>query len=246
MICLILDRSGSMGGRENDVVNGVNSFIEEQKKLPDPASIAFVRFDTEDIERFRPMQSLAEVQPLTREDYVPRGGTPLLDAVGRTINQLETDWRIEKPDRCIVVVVTDGEENSSHEFTKEKIKSLIKAREDSKQWAFIYLGANVDAFAEGAALGFNLSNTAGYRNTARGVGSTYSTLSASVGVMRQSGSNVAHNLGGNIGEDGTVTPAKPPKKATNKPTPQGPTSTWHPPTDTPTRPETKTTWTPPT
>src|SRR3990167_6944268 len=95
MICLILDRSGSMHGRENDVIGGVNSFIEEQKKLPDPASIAFVRFDTEAIERFRAMGPLSEVQPLTLADYQPRGGTPLLDAVGTTIAKLDDDWKTE-------------------------------------------------------------------------------------------------------------------------------------------------------
>jgi len=68
---------------KTDVIGGVNSFIDEQKKLPDPASIAFVRFDSEATERFRPMQALAECKPLTNDDYKPRGGTPLLDALVR-------------------------------------------------------------------------------------------------------------------------------------------------------------------
>src|SRR5712671_2965563 len=71
MICLILDRSGSMAGREKDVIGGVNTFLDEQKKLPHPASVAFVRFDTSATERFRPMASLKDVEPLTPTDYVP-------------------------------------------------------------------------------------------------------------------------------------------------------------------------------
>lgn len=224
MICLILDRSGSMGGRENDVINGVNSFLEEQKKLPDPASIAFVRFDSEAIERFRPMQALGEVKPLAREEYQPRGGTPLLDAVGRSIAQLEEDWKAEKPDRAIVVIVTDGEENSSKEYTKAKIQALIKARQDSGLWAFIYLGANVDAFAEAGSMGISTANTAGYTNTAAGNKAMYATFSASVGRMRSTGATLAHNLGGNIDEDGGVN-----AKGVPAPASTAPSATWAPP-----------------
>jgi uncharacterized protein YegL len=202
MICLILDRSGSMAGRENDVIGGVNSFIEDQKKLPDPASVAFVRFDTGHIERFRPMQDLAKVEPLTRDDFQPRGGTPLLDAVGQTITALDNDWKAEKPDRCIVVIVTDGEENASREYTKDKIQALIKARQDSNMWAFMYLGANVDAFAEAGSMGIMTANSAGYTNTAAGVKRAYAATSDAVIKMRATGSTVAHNLGvANLGED---------------------------------------------
>ena len=232
MICLILDRSGSMGGRETDVINGVNSFLEEQKKLPDPASIAFVRFDSEAIERFRPMQSLAEVKPLTREEYQPRGGTPLLDAVGATITKLDDDWKTEKPERAIVVIVTDGAENASKEYTKAKIQALVKARQDSGMWAFIYLGANVDAFAEGGAMGIHAANTAGYQNTAAGTKSLYATASASVKHMRMSGATVAHNLGGNIGEDGSLDMAAPKPQPTVVPTPPPAAAAWVPPTAT--------------
>lgn len=232
MICLILDRSGSMQGRETDVIGGVNAFLEEQKKLPDPASVALVRFDSEAVERFRPMQALSEVKPLTKEDYVPRGGTPLLDAVGATIAKLDDDWKTEKPERAIVVIVTDGQENASKEFTKAKVQALIKARQDSGMWAFIYLGANVDAFAEAGSLGIAGANTAGYTNTSAGNKSLYATASASVGRMRMTGATVAHNLGGNIAEDGSLDAKVSPQTPAVQP-PQGTAaSTWIPPTST--------------
>src|SRR5262245_22685642 len=200
IICLILDRSGSMGGRETDVVNGVNSFIEEQRKLPDPASIAFVRFDSEAVERFRPMVNLKECALLTADDYKPRGGTPLLDAVGTTIARLDEDWKAEKPERAIVVIVTDGQENASREYTKAKIQEMVKARQDSGKWAFVYLGANVDAFHEAGSMGFAAANTAGYRSTAKGTRSMYERVSQSVRCMRTTGATMAHNLGGDIDE----------------------------------------------
>jgi hypothetical protein len=194
-----------MAGRENDVIGGVNSFLDEQKKLPDPASISLVRFDTEATERFRPMQALAECKPLTAADYKPRGGTPLLDAIGTTVTQLDDDWKSEQPERAIVVIVTDGEENASHEYTKTKIQEMVKARQDSGKWAFIYLGANVDAFAEAGTMGIPGANTAGYVNSTRGIMQMYAKASGTVGVMRASGQTVAQDLGGNIGEDGTLT-----------------------------------------
>lgn len=233
MICLVLDRSGSMAGREKDVIGGVNTFIDEQKKLPDPACMAFVRFDTGNIDRFRAMKPLTEVEHLTRGDFEPRGGTPLLDAIGQTINALENDWKAEQAERAIMIIVTDGEENASREFTKEKIKTLIKARQDSGLWAFIYLGANVDAFHEAGSMGISASNTAGYTSTAAGTKAAYAGASAATMHMRSSGSNVSLNLGKNIDEDedSARAPAVAPVQTTWT-APKGPASdsgTWTPP-----------------
>src|SRR5947207_2466286 len=201
---------------------------------------ALVRFDSEATERFRAMQPIAEVKPLTNAEYEPRGWTPLLDAVGMTITQLDQDWKAEKPDRCIVVIVTDGHENASTEYTKAKVKRLIEARQASNLWSFIYLGANVDAFAEAGALGIATANTAGWTGTSAGVGTTYSTVSKSVGTMRATGQTVAHNLGvANLGEDPDATPA---------PTVQGQqTQAWTPPTAKAATPKTApSVWAPPT
>lgn len=205
MIYIVLDRSGSMGGKENDVIGGVNTFIADQKKLPDPASIAFVRFDTQ-IERFRPMQSLSEVKDLTVEEYRPRGMTALVDAVGMTLNEADKDWVTEKPDQAIMVIVTDGQENASKEFNKEKVKAMVQAREKSDKWAFIFLGdaKSIDSFGEASSLGINLANTASYQPTTKGTRSMYAAASASVGTMRATGHKVATNLGGDLDEDGNV------------------------------------------
>jgi uncharacterized protein YegL len=240
MICLVLDRSGSMSGRVQDVVGGVNTFLENQKKMDEPASIAMVRFDTE-YERFLPMGELKTCEPITRKDFQPRGSTALLDAVGKTITTLDEDWAREQPDRCILMIVTDGEENSSHEYTKERIKNMIQARQDSGKWAFIYLGANVDAFHEASSMGISGQNTAGFTNTQAGNAKMYAAASASIGRMRMTGQTVAHNLNRNIGEDddpgvmgvGTPPPApvmpqtkqeewKPPQAGSSQ-------STWTPP-----------------
>ena len=201
MICLILDRSGSMGGREDDVIGGVNSFLAEQKKLPEPAVISFVRFDSEAVERFREPVDLQACQPLSREEFQPRGATPLLDAVGVTIAKLDHDWQAVQPDRAIVVIVTDGQENASREYRKAQLKQLIEARQQTGKWSFLYLGANVDAFAEAGEIGILGANSAGYTSSRRGTSALYRTLSSNVRDMRSSGSTSAPDLGRDIDED---------------------------------------------
>lgn len=196
LLCVIFDRSGSMSGKEKDVVGGVNTFIEQQKKLPDEAVIQLVRFDDQ-YEVFRPAEPLAETKPIAMEDYVPRGSTALLDAIGRTLNSLDDVWKKFNPERAIVTVITDGYENASREFSKSKIKDMITSRESSGKWSFIYIGAAVDAFTEANAMGFSASNTAQYSGTAKGTQAVFAAASLSVRHMRGSGSNNA-NLGGVI------------------------------------------------
>ncbi len=210
-ICLILDRSGSMSGRESDVIGGVNAFIDEQKKLDEPATLTMVRFDSTAIETFRKTKDISEVTHLTTDEYIPRGMTPLMDAIGKTIVEMDGDAKKREADKVICVIVTDGMENASREYNRETIKKMIEERQskekcsecghDNQKWSFIYLGANIDSFGEAHSLGIFHGNTANYKNTSPGVSSMYSTVSDSVLMMRQTGAPVAHNLGKDIGED---------------------------------------------
>lgn len=233
LIWLILDRSGSMSGKEDDVIGGVNKFLEEQKKLPDPAIIGMTRFDNE-YEIFRKAADLQKAEPIGPGDYSPRGSTALLDAVGRTLSTLDDEWKQHQPEKAIVVVITDGYENASVEFTKSKVKDMIESREKSGKWTFLYFGAGVDAFAEGAAMGFAAVNTAGYQGTKVGVRRAYATMSSSVGNLRTGGtSNLGKNLGESEDEDQQQVPAAvPPSVVASGPsTPiwQEPGKTWTPP-----------------
>lgn len=196
LICLILDRSGSMGGKEDDVVGGVNAFIEDQKKIDVPTDICMVRFDDSAIERFRPLQPLNTIIPLGRGEYQPRGGTPLLDAVGGTLEVLQKEFESGGYSQGILVVVTDGAENSSVKFTKAMVKEMVVKAQESGKWAVIYLGADVDAFAEAGQMGIHLANTARVSNANRDtIFAGYKFASASVGSMRATGATITHNLG---------------------------------------------------
>jgi len=130
-ISIVLDRTGSMQSIRQDTIGGFNAFLTEQKAQPNPASLTLVQFDTQDpyevLYKFTP---ISQVQPLTEATYVPRASTPLYDAVGRGINDLKAALQAmpatERPARIVFVLVTDGQENSSREFTGTQVKQMIR------------------------------------------------------------------------------------------------------------------------
>jgi hypothetical protein len=174
IIC-ILDRSGSMGVIKHDAIGSFNTFIEEQKKVPGEAVVTVVLFNHE-YQALYEQKPLAEVPVMTEEIYQPTGTTALLHAVCRTLEAPE------KAERGIVVILTDGQENASPtEYTKERVAKAVKALED-KGWQVLFLAADQDAFAEGAALG--ISHAANYVNTSGGIQKAYAFANANVASYR--------------------------------------------------------------
>ena len=143
-IYCVIDRSGSMDSCRSDTIGGFNVFLTEQ----DPETTININlFDHEYTELYS--GSVKDAQKLTLETFVPRGNTALFDAIGKTIKKVDGT---EGPP--IIVILTDGEENSSREFTQNHIKDLIE--EKTKQgWSFVFLGANQDAIM--AAKNFGMS-----------------------------------------------------------------------------------------
>lgn len=182
-ITMVLDRSGSMESCRSDAEGGVNAFLRNQKQLPGEALLTLVQFDTEYefVHRGAPIQSVPEYQ------LVPRGSTALLDAIGRAVN--ETGARLaampepQRPGLVVFVIVTDGQENSSHEFSKQRIHEMISHQADAYQWQFVFLGANQDAFAEAGGLGIGNAGTAKYSPANTQL--AYAAASANVGRMRK-------------------------------------------------------------
>ena len=152
-LTVVLDRSGSMAECRAEAENGLNHLIAKQKEEPGDAIFTLVQFDTEYafVHKGVPIREV----PLCR--LVPRGMTALLDAVGRSIaeagERLKTMPEGERPGLVVFVIVTDGQENSSHEFTKPQIKKMIEHQQSVYGWKFVFLGANQDAFAEAHSLG---------------------------------------------------------------------------------------------
>ena len=161
-ITLVIDRSGSMQAIRSDSEGGVNAFVAEQAQQPGEALLTLVQFDTE-YEFVHRGVPVPQVPPYRLE---PRGSTALLDAVGGAIldrgARLETMAEEDRPGLVVFVIVTDGEENSSTEFSKDKIKEMITHQQDKYSWHFTFLGANQDAFAEAGGLGIHAGGTANY------------------------------------------------------------------------------------
>jgi len=157
-IVFIADRSGSMFSMKDDAIGGFNSFIDEQKRVEGQADFTLVLFDDQ-YEVAYQSKDIEDVENLNEETFVPRGSTALLDAIGKTIalvtEEINATDEEQKPDQVIFCILTDGEENASREYKKDKIKELIEQKQNDEDWVFLFLAANVDAFAEAGSMGLN-------------------------------------------------------------------------------------------
>lgn len=179
-IIIILDRSGSMASIKSDVEGGFDAFVADQRKnAKKKTALTLVQFDSEAIETVYERKPLADVPNLVLS---PRGMTPLLDAVGSTLaKSRETHSK-----KTLVVVITDGMENASHEYKKDAVKAAIEgARKEG--WEFIYLGANVDAFAEAGQMGIPAAAAAAYTPNTAGVKAMYANASRQAVSYSQTG-----------------------------------------------------------
>lgn len=149
-IACIIDRSGSMGHQMTDAIGGFNKFVENQKKEPGEANLTLVTFDTA-YDVVHDGLNLKEVPELTEKTCFARGATALLDAVGKTINtvgsRLKNMRGQDRPGKVIVVITTDGEENSSREFSTKQIQDMIAHQKDVYNWEFVYMGVSEEDFS---------------------------------------------------------------------------------------------------
>jgi len=178
-INIILDRSGSMDKIKDDTIGGYNQFITDQKSNPD-ANLTLIQFDHE----YMPVYTntpITEVPKLTKETFIPRGRTALFDALGKSIKdagkRLADLPEQDRPNKVLFVIITDGEENDSKEFTSEQILNKIKHQTEVYNWDFVYIGANQDAFANSSNIGIAKGNTLSYVGDSRGTQNVYTKLS---------------------------------------------------------------------
>jgi len=190
-ITVVLDRTGSMESIRDDTIGGFNAFLNKQKTEPGTATMTLVQFDSQDpyeiVHRFKP---IAEVTELTRESYVPRASTPLLDAIGRAINDLEhslTELKADdRPAKVVMVVVTDGQENSSREFRKDQIEKMIKEKTEKNDWQFVFLSADLAAIGDAKAVGFFANAVLLYEKSSKGSADAWASLSNQTSAYRSS------------------------------------------------------------
>ena len=155
-LVFILDRSGSMAGLVSDTIGGFNAMIEKQKKQEGECLVTTVLFDSR-FDTLHDRVRLADVKPMTSEDYTPGGCTALLDAVGDTIKHIAGIHRYirpeDVPENTVFVITTDGMENASRRYGYSQIKELVEHEQQKYGWQFLFLGANIDAFGAAEDIG---------------------------------------------------------------------------------------------
>lgn len=179
-ITVVLDRSGSMDAVAEDTIGGFNRFLADQQQADSPASITLVLFaDGREVVYSR--KPVAEAPRLTRETYQTEWGTALLDAVGESIaetaRQIEALPEQERPTKVVFVILTDGEENSSREYTRDQIFKIIRERQELHGWQFVFLGANQDAIQAGGNLGIGAGNSLTFEHTGAGTQAAFTSAS---------------------------------------------------------------------
>ena len=179
-LVFIIDRSGSMGGLESDTIGGFNSMLKEQQALEGDAVVTTVLFDDQ-YELLHDRIDIRAVAPLTDEDYTVRGSTALLDAIGRTINKIrEVQKRTAedyRADKVMFVIITDGCENSSREYSADRIKNRIERQKEKYGWEFVFFGANMDAVMEAGKLGISADRAQNYHANAVGTVTAWAAMS---------------------------------------------------------------------
>ena len=167
-VIFLLDRSGSMNNSVEDTIGGYNSYLERERN--NKSLITTILFD-DDYEILHYRKNVEEVKKLTKKEYYVRGCTALYDAIGKTITKLDHDIKDEK---VLFIITTDGLENASKEYNKKSIAKLIKKH---KNWEFIYLGANIDSYAEGESIGISRDRISNFKKSKEGIKEVFKSVS---------------------------------------------------------------------
>lgn len=188
-VYLLLDRSGSMEAIRTDVVGGVNAFLAGQRRAGADALVTLVQFDTVDAhEVVADAAPITSVADLTTATFVPRGGTPLLDATGDVVHRAEQRVALRArhglpAEQVLVATVTDGQENSSQRYTRAAVNELVTAR-TAEGWRFAYLSADSSAYADARALGYDTGSISRYAPSPEGSAAAFASLDRAVGAKR--------------------------------------------------------------
>lgn len=189
-LVFILDKSGSMGGLEKDTIGGYNTMLKKQQAVEGECHITTVLFDN-NYELLHDRINIKAVRPITEEEYFVGGSTALLDAIGKTINKIGNaqkhtakGYRAEK---VLFVIITDGEENASREYSSEKVKAQIERQKKKYNWEFIFLGANLDAVQTAGRFGIAPDRAVDFLSDSKGVKLNFEVMSSAISTFREEG-----------------------------------------------------------
>lgn len=187
-LVFILDRSGSMAGFEKDTIGGFNSTIEKQKKQDGKVYVSTVLFDNVS-EVIHDRVDISTVNPMTEEDYNVRGCTALLDAVGGAIHHIGNVHKYARPEdvpeHTVIIITTDGMENASHNYSRSRVREMIKRQTGKYGWEFIFLAANIDAEETAEDIGIRRECAVNYMQDEEGVKATYAVMCEAITSVRK-------------------------------------------------------------
>ena len=190
-IVFILDRSGSMAGLEGDTIGGFNAFVERQKKEEGEALLSAVLFSDESAVLYD-RADLKKIEPMTEAQYRVGGCTALLDAIGGAVRHIANVHRYareeDRPARTVFVITTDGMENASRRYGYDEVRRMVEHEREKYGWEFLFLGANMDAFAAARRFGIRADRAVRYACDAAGTELNYRVVSETVAKVRRCGS----------------------------------------------------------
>ena len=200
-LVFIIDRSGSMEGLESDTIGGFNAMLKEQQAVEGEAVVTTVLFD----DRYELLHDRIDIQavaPLTDKDYTVRGGTALFDALGRTITKIRNAHQhtaeSHRPEKVMFIIITDGAENASREYSAERLKARIERQRSKYGWEFVFFGANMDAVMEADKIGIDAESAISYSADATGTSASYSAMSV-ISTSFRSGKSSSKSAGSSLG-----------------------------------------------
>jgi len=193
LINFVLDRSGSMMGVRDATISGFNEFKNDQAAEEGNAFFALTLFDT----RFDTVAAavpIREVPDLDYSTYAPDGMTALYDAIGHTVRLTDDFVAVNKPDQVLFVIMTDGGENSSREFTHRQIFDLIRDRQENAAYEFIFLGANQDSYIVSQDIGMHAGRSVDFAASPEGSAAAMKRASRNVSAHRRQGDKMREDF----------------------------------------------------
>ena len=186
-ICIVLDASGSMECIENDIKGSFNTFLNKQRE--EEGKTVFDLFQFSDVvERLVKSADLALFKDDLMTKYTCSGCTALNDAVCTAIDTMGREFaempENERPENVLCVIITDGQENASKEFSTADVKKRIAHQQDVYKWEFLFLAANQDAFETGSTLGINKNFCKGFIADSHGIANMTATITSCTSEIR--------------------------------------------------------------
>ena len=186
-LVFILDRSGSMSGLEGDTIGGFNAMIQKQKKEEGETYVSTILFDNVS-EVLHDRIRLKDIPRMTDEEYMVRGCTALMDAIGGAIHHIGNIHKYARPEdvpaHTMFIITTDGMENASVRYSSDEVKKMIERQKEKYSWEFLFIGANIDAVETAARFGIERNRAVNYRADSQGTRILYDTISAPISAMR--------------------------------------------------------------